>query len=79
MNGERNSSNRKSAIALLVLLVLPPVYILSSGPAALMLGDGQLGITAWNVAYRPAGWLAGTTGTERPYLRYVQWWINLPR
>lgn len=77
MDSERTTSSAKSAIALLVLLALPPVYVLSSGPAAWMLGDGQPGLAAWNVAYGPAGWLAEATGTERPYVRYVQWWIEL--
>jgi hypothetical protein len=74
-NNRSIRASKWSAVLLLVLSLLP-VYVLSSGPAAWWLGDSEFGLATWNLLYRPAGLLAETTGTEKPYVRYVQWWIS---
>ena len=68
----------KCVIGILLLLPLPPIYLLSSGPMAVLLGDGEQGMAAWNTIYRPAGSLSEFTGTQRLYLRYVDWWTRRP-
>jgi hypothetical protein len=59
----------KCLLGLLLLLLLPLIYFLSSGPMAVLLGDGEQGMAAWNTIYRPAGLLSESTGTQGLYLR----------
>jgi hypothetical protein len=75
-NEQRTTRGTRLALLLLMMLALPPAYVLSSGPVAWLLGDGELGMAAWNATYRPVGLLAEWTGTERPYARYVNWWTR---
>jgi hypothetical protein len=76
MKSDHSAWASKLLVVFLLLLALLPIYLLSSGPAAWLLGDSEFALATWNLVYRPAGLLAETTGTEKRYVRYVQWWIS---
>ena len=47
-----------AVVLLLLLLLLPVLYVLSIGPAALMVTSGVIGLAAYEGFYDPLDWLA---------------------
>ena len=60
------------AAAVVVLLFLPIAYVLSSGPALVLLSEGRLSYTTWETVYYP---LRCNLGSLDPPLRWYweQW------
>jgi hypothetical protein len=64
-----------AAVAIVVaILMLPPLYVLSSGPALLVTHKARLPGTYWNVAYRP---LTFARDTAPGFDSRFQWYLDL--
>ena len=75
MRREGYSGRLSWAIVLVVVLI--PVYCLSSGPAALLLCKNEMGARVWNWAYWPILHTLDGTSAHDDFLAYVTWWVNL--
>jgi hypothetical protein len=62
----------------LAALVIPLLYVLSSGPSALLFGKNDTGNAVWNVIYWPLLRAAESAGLLDDLLWYCHWWVNLP-
>jgi hypothetical protein len=73
----RGSDGRGGVLALVVvflLLSVPVIYVLSTGPVALMLSRTEGGAEVWNAAYCPLQPVYETRLGK--YLgNYVNWWM----
>ena len=65
------------ALVLIALLFLM-LYVLSSGPCALLFGKRDTGNAVWNFIYWPLLRAAEGTGLLDELLWYCHWWVNLP-
>ena len=63
--------------AVVLTVVLVPAYCLSSGPAALLLCDTELGTRVWNWAYLPLLYMLDGTSARDAFMLYVNWCVNL--
>lgn len=79
MDSEPARSSRSAGGTLLILL-LPFLYMLSSGPAMFVLVKWHPGPAYNKVAtsfYAPLGWLHDHTPLRKPLAFYVDWWVAL--
>lgn len=63
-----------AGLALLALLVF---YVLSVGPAVMMVEKTGVGGEVGEVAYAPLKWLRDNTPLEKPLDAYVDFWAGL--
>jgi hypothetical protein len=65
-------------VGVILLTVIALVYVLGSGPTALLISRNQIGLAVWNKAYWPLLRLCDGTPVEDPVQLYINWWVNLP-
>jgi hypothetical protein len=65
-------------LAVVGLVVIMPLYALSSGPVALLICRTKTGNDIWNVIYWPLLRAAESAGLLIDLLWYCHWWVNLP-
>jgi hypothetical protein len=73
-NRNNDKGRALTVVAVFVILVLPFLYVLSSGPTAWMLSRTEGGAEIWNAVYRPLGLVQGTWLDER-LGNYMNWWM----
>jgi hypothetical protein len=61
-------------VAVLVVLLLPVGYVLSSGPALWLLDHGYLGSNSWRTIYRPLYFLNPLADPLEGPLYAPLWW-----
>ncbi len=72
---ERSRKSNSAAIAAIVLLLLPLLYVLSLGPAVMIYVGSGVGGDFLDVFYYPLEWLRDNTPLEKPLEWYVDLWI----
>jgi hypothetical protein len=66
------------AIAVLIVVLLPILYVLSIGPAVMFFEDASPEVQhAVEVFYYPVAWLYENTPLRGPLEAYVDFWIDL--
>ena len=72
---EKHSFNWRALI--LWLLVIPPVYLLSAGPVAMMQLNGCISPRSKFVSqlYAPRGWVYRRTALHKPLGIYMHLWV----
>jgi len=79
MNSESRRSRSGAALALVMVILLPMLYVLSIGPAAMlvqMTGTEQELAPVLQVFYFPVIWLHENTPLREPLDAYVELWIG---
>ena len=64
------------ALALLLLLLLPPLYVASIGPAWVRYHNDQISRETFATAYAPVFRIAMSRWSERHLLLYLNWWYD---
>jgi hypothetical protein len=65
------------ALALLLLLLLPPLYVASIGPVWVSYHNGQISHETFSTAYAPVFRIAKSSRwSERHLLLYLNWWYE---
>lgn len=67
-----------AAIAVLVLVLLPILYVLSLGPAVLLadMTESRELVRVLEVVYYPLEWLHANTPLREPLEAYVDLWVD---
>ncbi len=58
-------------------VLLPVLYFLSSGPAAVLVQRSIISRSAFDKGFAPVIWLIETTGTAGPADAYIKAWLSL--
>ncbi len=77
---EQREDRRSSVWWMVLLMPTPVLYVLSCGPAFVIVGKtmpSDWTIDHYRTVYEPVRWLADHTGTMDLLLRYLKWWIHL--
>jgi hypothetical protein len=78
MDSQKRRSRSGPAIALLIALFLPVLYVLSVGPATIIFEGASPEVHyALRVFYYPLAWLHENTPLRGPLEAYVEFWIDL--
>ena len=66
------------AIAVLIVALLPILYVLSVGPAAMLISTTESGelVSVFLVVYYPLNWLHDNTPLREPLEAYVELWVD---
>ena len=72
----KRPEGRAAVVLVLValLIALPMLYILSSGPAILLVDTGLVPMAVVRVVYAPIGWLEHNSPACR---EFIQWYVGL--
>ena len=71
---EKRAGSGCVAVIVVVMLMLPPLYVLSSGPALWVTHNARLPGRLWNVAYWP---LTYARDTVPGFNSRFQWYLDL--
>ena len=80
MDSDKRRSRSGPALVLVIVLLLPVLYVLSIGPAALVIqatGQNDELIAVVEVVYYPVMWLQEHTPLADPIGWYVELWEDL--
>ena len=58
-------------------VILPILYVLSIGPAIVMIQKNPSLIEVYNFIYTPVSWLHQNTPLQTPLENYIKWWLEL--
>ena len=68
---------RKGGTGILIAVVLIPLlYVLSIGPAVMLVNKTKISSKPFEVFYAPVIWVAENTSLEKPLNRYAEWWLD---
>ena len=77
MAEEGNEAGRRFGLWVwLALLALPLLYVLSSGPVALIMHRAGVGERVLPVVYAPLWWLHKNTTLRKPLEAYDKLWVD---
>lgn len=72
----QHSGSVFAVMAILVVLCLPILYVLSLGPAILLMRHGWLDDSSVEIAYLPLTWLHEHTPLRQPLEWYASLWVD---
>ena len=74
MSPESKRTGSGAAVALLIAILLPILYVLSIGPVVALVEKTGVGDEAARVFYAPVIWLHDNTPLEKPLEAYAELW-----
>ena len=65
-----------TAVAVILVVVLPMLYVLSAGPAAMLANKTKRGTDVWHTVYYPLRFVENVPGAKRILVRYLNCWVT---
>ena len=75
MNDKPKRGGWRLPVVLTVVLALPPLYVLSIGPASALAGAKVISFETWSTIYAPVRWACRKSETLEDWMvGYIRWW-----